>query len=80
LESLLFSLGILRDLIINLLRLSGKDNIAVSGFRINKELINAYDNLIKGAENIDINFPALPVTIEEKTLKICQSFTSGKIF
>lgn len=70
LESLLFSLGILRDLDYQFITIiSVKDNVAVSGFRINKELINAYDNLITGAENIDINFPALPVTIEEKTLK-----------
>jgi len=70
LESLLFSLGILRDLDYQFITIiSVKDNIAVSGFRINKELINAYDDLITGAENIDINFPALPVAIEEKIIK-----------
>ncbi|MFP3598199.1 hypothetical protein [Chryseobacterium sp. SIMBA_029] len=70
LESLLFSLGILRNLDYQLITIiSIKDNIAVSGFRINKELINAYDDLITGAENININFPALPVTIEEKIIK-----------
>lgn len=69
-ENLLFALGILRDVnytfitIINI-----KDNMALSGFRLQKDLLNAFDNWIDGVENVDLkDLAPIPITIDEETV------------
>ncbi|MET3537662.1 hypothetical protein [Chryseobacterium limigenitum] len=73
-ENLLFALGILRDIDYHFITIiSINNNIARNGFRLKKDLISAYDNMIDGTEDIDMeNLAPLPVTINEKTIRSLQ--------
>ncbi|MBW8523845.1 hypothetical protein K0U91_01220 [Chryseobacterium chendengshani] len=70
-QHLLFNLGLLRDIHYDFITIINvKDNIALNGFRLKKDLINVLDNLIDGTEDIDMTYLApLPIAVDEETIK-----------